>query len=62
MTLNLGFHVFTINNKLINTTSMFQLLHFGTKRHDCVSVLKHVKFELSFDMKLERIVNSLKVN
>lgn len=41
---------------------MFQLLHFGTKRHDCVSVLKHVKFELSFDMKLERIVNSLKVN
>lgn len=41
---------------------MSQLLYFGIKMHNGVSVLKCIKFELSFGMKLERIVNSSKVN
>lgn len=40
---------------------MSQLLRFGIKMHNCVSVLKCINFEFSFDMKLERIVNSFEL-
>lgn len=40
---------------------MSQLLQFEIKMSNCVSVLKHIKFQINFVMKLEGNVNSFRV-
>lgn len=58
---NLKIRFSSMSSKIINTVNMCQLLQFGIKMRNCVSVLKDIKFQISFVIELERNVNSFRV-